>query len=1102
MTEEMDEIWQLFADDGGQSLDTIEEILLFLKENPTAEADIGALFRAMHTFKGNCRVLGLGVIESRAHLAEDLIGLVRDDGVPLCPEMIELLLETADALRSMLEGTLVSRRDADEAASSDLAARMRATFDRFKAIPAVQTSSEPEPEPQTKWETEADPQPEPEPEPESEAEAQAGEALAPRAPEAIVFEPVAKSTLAEDPMYRDVFSIMAQGVLSEMRRATEALQSDLPSVQRVLKKEAEQLRFAAEQIGMQEWSDALAAFLALDAPSIEQAQSVVERLTAIFERDFGGQEFATAEGKPVAALALPNSADPVRVFFEEIEPILAAISDVDDRLARNEVVDAAELHELTDEIRALSEPQGFERLAGVVEGWRSANIDLDEFRRVKFRFYEELASIADAGLIDRDSMRVWPLAILRSWCAEDASKILLDLGKMLDQLRLGKDGAELCARIRESLHLVFHACSHYDMEVAAQLSMSLLDLFARAEDGAAIDPLLRHIARSFVTAIAPALDAANAGGRPDMAAVETLFQEAATANFASSSLIEARLGLPKSFHNVLSPESVEMSLAAMEAGHHFYIVRANLDLDEELSRNFLSWISAGAAKVISNVTVFEGDVTLFDFLLSCPLEEAGLAQAITTLDPAGNSLKVEAILTDRGAEAENSAALSCAERKKAAGDISDDLPVQDTMSAVMLESIGAIVTGQAVVRHSLAELAEDDLVHAVELELRSVRGDWSWAREPVCRYLAAVQEKIEKLIQVESHVNSLLDRLQQETIAVRNRSAALLLRPLAQHGDGVARQFGREVVVSTSGDDTQLDFTTLENLKEPVRALVAFSIQQSIEAPERRLAGDKDRRGRVVVRLLKQDDQVVVTVEDDGAGIDLARVAQRAAQLGWQDDKNLLNLVLRDGYGPLGDEDSGGGGTNLAEIRTALRAHSGELRIANLPSGGVRFVATMPLAMAVMDGMVVRVGDVMYVVPIDSIQRIVHSGAANLMRISAADGRYMLKLAQDDVLPIQFLMQSGHAEVEDDFDPFSMAPESANAAATEVDADQKYLFVVTSRSTRRIALSVDELVGQQMVLIRPLQGHLSGIRGVTGCALLGSGGVGMVLDMGYVFGHA
>ena len=167
MTEEMDEIWQLFADDGGQSLDTIEEILLSQKANPSGQADIGALFRAMHTFKGNCRVLGLAHIESRAHLAEDLIGLVRDDGVALCAEMVELLLEMADALRAMLEETLVSRRDADEAASSALAERMRATFERCKA------GDEAEWQPKAIPVAELEPEPEPELEPEPEAKSAA-----------------------------------------------------------------------------------------------------------------------------------------------------------------------------------------------------------------------------------------------------------------------------------------------------------------------------------------------------------------------------------------------------------------------------------------------------------------------------------------------------------------------------------------------------------------------------------------------------------------------------------------------------------------------------------------------------------------------------------------------------------------------------------------------------------------------------------------------------------------------------------------------------------------------------------------------------------------
>jgi two-component system chemotaxis sensor kinase CheA len=417
------------------------------------------------------------------------------------------------------------------------------------------------------------------------------------------------------------------------------------------------------------------------------------------------------------------------------------------------------------------------------------------------------------------------------------------------------------------------------------------------------------------------------------------------------------------------------------------------------------------------------------------------------------------------------------------------------MSTTMLESIGAIVTGQAVVRHTLAELAEDDLVSAVEREVRNARGNWNFAREPVYQYLAGLQEKVERLVEVESQVNSLLNRLQEEAVVARNRSATLLLRPLAEHGENLARSSGRQVSVTINGDETQLDYSTLETLKGPLRALIAFSVEQSLETPERRLAVGKPERGQLTVTLAKQDDRVVVTIDDDGAGIDPSLVARRAAQLGWPDDGASLDLILREGYGPVSNDDTSSGGANLAEIQAELHAHGGELNVANLLSGGLRFLAAVPVEMAMLDGMVVRVGEVMYIVPIDSIQRIVHSVASDLMRISAEERRYMLKLAQDDVLPVQFLMKSDHSDGAVDTDPFATAAVTAETANAAAEGEQKYLFVVAGKSKRRVALSVDELIGQQTVMIRPLLGYLSGIRGVTGCALLGSGGVGLVLDM-------
>ena len=139
MSSELDEIWALYADDGAQSLDVVEQSLLHLKENPSDGAQIAALFRAIHTFKGNARVLGLGVIETCAHATEDLIGIVRDENVPLDAEIISLLLEAGDTLRAMMNESLARRADASPESSKALIGRME---DQDRAMPGCKADGD------------------------------------------------------------------------------------------------------------------------------------------------------------------------------------------------------------------------------------------------------------------------------------------------------------------------------------------------------------------------------------------------------------------------------------------------------------------------------------------------------------------------------------------------------------------------------------------------------------------------------------------------------------------------------------------------------------------------------------------------------------------------------------------------------------------------------------------------------------------------------------------------------------------------------------------------------------------------------------------------
>ncbi len=1045
MSDELDEVWGLYADDGCQSLDIVEEALLRLKQMPTDTESVAALFRAMHTFKGNARVLGLAVVESRAHRAEDLIGLVRDEGVALDPDMLALLLEVTDALRGMQEATVASRKDVDPAPTAALFDRMKAKYDLYR-----EGAAEPE------------------------------------QLEAIVFEPSPQRRLADDRMYREVFAGVAGDILRETRQSMEEFASDPDRVTRDVLSAAERLRFAAEQIGMRDWHALLSDLLCSSAPSRPQLDNTLQRLAAMYEADFGGAE------PPAEAPAVP---DPIWAFFDALAPHLERLSQARDGFAGS-TADGSTLASLVGDIQGLAEPLGFVRLADAAQRILLAT-EVETFRSAEFQFYEELAAIEAVAPANGDTRRLRPSVILRNWCGEQVFDNLLALHGVLETIGKPEEVVAQCGRLNEMLRFVYHACLHNNLETAAHLCMSLVDLFARVQTGdMAPDPILMHIARSFVATMEMVFDAAGSGRVPDMAAVEKLFQAAAAATFVAggtipSSAIEARLGLPKAFHKVLTAESVETASAALQAGHRFYIVRADLNRDEAIASQFLAWFESGAARVISNVTVFMGEITVFDFLLCSTMNEMEVAEALKSLDPNGDALILERVLTDRG----DSEAVA-ARRTEAADETSLKTSVQpETMSTGMLEAIGEIVTGQAMVRHMLTELAEEDFTGALEKEIAHAGGQWEAARDAVRRRLGSLQETIDRMLQIEGQLSGRLDRLQEEAIAIRTRPAALLLKPSSAYAETLARQQGRNVEVTTSGDDVTLDFTMMEHLKAPLRALASFAACQSIESPEQRLAAGKPAHGRVRLGLARFDDHVMLTVEDDGAGIDLHHVAQRAAQLGWTEEHNAVNLALRPGYGRVVNDDNADGGVDLGDILAGLRAHGGDLRAANLPTGGLHCQITLPLAMVVLDGMVVRVGQVMYVIPVDAIQRIIHSGSDELIHISADDGRYMLRLV-DGVFPVHFLMKSGIEASNDSF-----APGVADGGGDE-SRGQKHLFVVAGKGQRRVALSVDELVGQQLVMVRPLQGYLSGIRGATGCAVLGSGGVGMVLDMGYVIGQA
>lgn len=983
MSDETDEIWELYADDGAQALDAMEDALQALGEGRgNAAAHVSALFRAVHTFKGNSRVLGLAVVEGRAHLAEDLIGLVRDEGVPLSEAILAMLVRACDTFRGMLEATAATRADVDPAPSEALAADLAALIGTLQADPAPESTAEAMSEaPQAEA-----PAPEPEPEPEPEPIAKAEAPAAPR--------------LADDPAYRKIFLDMAAGTIAELADLMAEPGADLASR---ADKALSALGHAASQMGLEDWRAAIATGTPASAETLARTAEALRGLQRALE---GGE--ADAGGLDAA-------------FFADLAAIFRQVSDVGLRLTGDAPAGDAERDALHRDITALIAPHGIPRVAAAAETLRAA-VDPLAYKTAELQFYEELARLEQG--IDRsgiDSDVILPGTLLRAWCADHVFDTL-------QALRVGLDAPRRAGRpdwfpdFEGLMQRVFHASRHFHIETAAQLTMALIDLFARMRmEGGTPDALLIQIARGFVDTMELVFDALDQGDAPDMVRIEQLFEEASNVCFVASGMataksIEKRLGLPPDFHRVLSPESVKAAQSAIDAGLRFHVVRADLNGDEALAERFLEWITGDRMRMITNVTVFECDATLFDFLLAAPLTEPRMLEALADVDPGGRHLSLRL-------------ALSAEQATEEPAPDEAEAPAPSTGGAAvtlqMLEAIGEISAGQAMVDHMLGELGAADLLHDIDIDLRTaglpaldkrVRGV---LRDRIERHGAALQ----RIAEAGSQISAQLLQLQEDSTAMRTRPAEALLAPLAAHVSAEARKAGHEARLSHTGAEIVLDQMVIEDLRRILKPLLAA-----------RLAAPSAPR-RIHLTLAQQEDRVILDILDDGA----FETAPPPA---------------------------------IAALADALRGRQGEFRRIAQPGGGTRHHIAVPLQMIVMDVMVLRVGDVRYVLPVSAIQRIHQS--RDILTVSASEGRRMLRLDDGRIVPIRALPRVGAAR----------------------EGDAQGLYVIAASGDAQIAIPVDELLGQQLVLRRPLRGVLAGLRDLAGIAILSGGEIGMVVAVG------
>lgn len=266
----------------------------------------------------------------------------------------------------------------------------------------------------------------------------------------------------------------------------------------------------------------------------------------------------------------------------------------------------------------------------------------------------------------------------------------------------------------------------------------------------------------------------------DLDPLDRLFEEALTAIYAqngtvSAKTVEKRLGLPEVFRNILSPESVSTAMTAMQNRLKFYIIRTDIQNDEEVAQAFFEFLKDPQNKMVTNVTIFQGDEILFDFLLATPKTDQQLHGVLMEIDPSGQMMSIHATLEVEPDpdEASDMDVLAASAEYQANEDV-----MRSTLA--MVEAIGEISAGQAMVQHMLSALTNSDLMMQIENQFREegVTKIDSRIRAAVRGCVDEFSQKLKSAAEAELQLTEKLAQLQQESVAVRSRSAEHLLRQL------------------------------------------------------------------------------------------------------------------------------------------------------------------------------------------------------------------------------------------------------------------------------------------------------------------------------------
>ncbi|AAZ97577.1 CheA Signal Transduction Histidine Kinases (STHK) [Thiobacillus denitrificans ATCC 25259] len=321
--------------------------------------------------------------------------------------------------------------------------------------------------------------------------------------------------------------------------------------------------------------------------------------------------------------------------------------------------------------------------------------------------------------------------------------------------------------------------------------------------------------------------------------------------------------------------------------------------------------------------------------------------------------------------------------------------------------------------------------------------------------------------------------LQEAVMSIRMMPMDYVFSRFPRMVRDLAAKLGKKVEFATRGAATELDKGLIERIVDPLTHLVRNSVDHGIEMPEKRRASGKNESGKLTLSAAHQGGNIVIEVTDDGGGLNREKILAKARQQGIpvsdaMPDSEVWQLIFAPGFSTAEFvTDVSGRGVGMDVVKRNITAMGGNVEIQSVPGTGTTIAISLPLTLAILDGMSVKVGDEVYILPLGYVIESLQPAAADVKEIA---GQGKVVKVREEYLPLIPLYQI-----------FAIEPSFDDAA--------RGIIVILESEGKKAALLVDSLVGQQQVVVKNLESNFRRVAGISGATILGDGGVSLILDV-------